>query len=86
MSGWNHPWAKRNTTNILDQEINPATEETLQSIAGMAIPQNDEIAVTYPTPETELYTYKLVTVTVATILVTYSDSTKAVLTNVKRTS
>jgi hypothetical protein len=52
----------------------------------MAIPKNDEIEVTYPTTSTELYTYKLATVTVATVLVTYSDSTKATLTNVKRTS
>ena len=44
----------------------------------------DEVAITYPTTSTELYTYKLDSTDVATVLVTYSDATKENLTNVKR--
>lgn len=44
--------------------------------------EHDEIQVTYPTGTTEVYTYKLATVTVATVTVTYSDSTKAAIVSV----
>jgi hypothetical protein len=40
--GWvNHPWTKKNTTNILDQEINPSTEETLWDILSEIVSQKD---------------------------------------------
>lgn len=42
----------------------------------------DEIQATYPTVETELYTYKLATITIGTVLVTYTNSSKKVLTSV----
>ena len=48
----------------------------------------DYIGATYPTTSSELYTYNLGGsggTTVAAILVTYSDSTKEVLTSVERT-
>lgn len=51
---------------------------------GLAPAQYDTIEVTYPTSSTELYTYKLSTVTVGTISVTYTDSTKLVLSSVTR--
>lgn len=54
----------------------------LQALRGFQIPVYDEIAVTYPTTSSELYTYKLSSSDVATITVTYSDDTKANLTGV----
>jgi len=63
-------------------QANLATEETLQSIAGMNIPKNDEIQATYPTTSSEVYTYKYQGTTVGTITVTFTDNTKAVLTSV----
>ena len=42
----------------------------------------DEIAVTYPTTTTEVFTYKLSAVTIKTITVTYTDDIKNVLTSV----
>lgn len=42
----------------------------------------DSIYATYPTTSTEQYVYKNAGVTVGTVLVTYTDSTKAVLTSV----
>lgn len=48
----------------------------------------DYIGATYPTTSSELYTYNFGGsggTTVAAILVTYSDSTKEVLTSVERT-
>jgi hypothetical protein len=44
----------------------------------------DDIQTAYPDPTTENYKYYLSTVLVATVQVTYSDSTKAVLTRVRR--
>ena len=51
---------------------------------GLAPAQYDTIEATYPTASTEVYTYKLATVTQATITVTYTDATKLVLTSVTR--
>ena len=45
-----------------------------------------KITVTYPTTSTEQYTYTQGSIAVATILVTYSDSTKETLTSVERTA
>jgi hypothetical protein len=44
----------------------------------------DEIQATYPTGDSEVYTYKNNSSTVATVTVQYSDTTKAVLTSVVR--
>jgi len=44
----------------------------------------DEIQATYPSSSTELYTYKLSSTTVASILVTYSNSSKKTLVSVAR--
>jgi hypothetical protein len=69
--------------NVAGTRISPATEETLQSIAGMEIPPYDTIEATYPDTSTEVYTYKKDSVTVGTITVTYSDPvTKQILTSV----
>lgn len=42
------------------------------NLPGLEVPSSDEIAVTYPDADTEVYTYKKDSVTVATITVTYS--------------
>lgn len=42
----------------------------------------DEIAVTYPTTTTEVYDYKLATVSLGTITVTYATSAKKDITGV----
>jgi len=44
----------------------------------------DNIAATYPDTVTEVYTYKLVAVTVATITVIYTDASKKYLVSVVR--
>lgn len=54
----------------------------ISAIKGFAIGEYDEIEAAYPTSSSETYTYKLASVTVATITVTYTDSTKAVLSSV----
>jgi hypothetical protein len=77
--------------NIIGDQINPATEETLQSLVdltaqtGIIIPESDSVYATYPTSETEVYTYKLNGSTVATLLVTYSDSTKEIFISAEKT-
>lgn len=45
----------------------------------------DEILTTFPTPESELFTYRLGGTTVQTILVTYLDSTKLTTISVQKT-
>lgn len=72
--------------NVNNTKINPATEETLQSIAGFNIPAYNQILATYPDTSTEVYTYKLSGVSVGVITVVYSDAvTKNVITSVSKT-
>lgn len=55
-------------------------------VAGGIVGVNyDQIIATYPNPVTEIYTYQLAAVTVATVTVVYTDSTKANLSTVTRT-
>lgn len=84
----NHPQGRDPAAlrNTLDVQINPATEDTLLSLvtqgisfAGLVIPKSDAVYATYPTPETEVYTFKLSGVTVGTVTVSFTDSTKNVL-------
>lgn len=42
----------------------------------------DEISASYPTQQTEIYTYKLNSNIIGTITVTYQDSSKELLTSV----
>ena len=73
--------------NVLKQDINPATEETLQAIAGFNIPVHDYIEAGYPNSTTETYTYKTGGsggTTVGTITVVYTDSTKANISSVTK--
>ena len=67
--------------------INPATEETLESVAGFNIPKYDYIGVTYPDGVTEVYAFKTggsSGTTVGTLTVVYTDSTKANLSSVTK--
>jgi hypothetical protein len=50
--------------------------------ASMVTERHDRIDVSYPSGAAEVYTYKLAGVTVATVTVTYTDSTKANLSSV----
>ena len=78
--------------NEIGDTTSPATSakqddiiSELKSISGFEIPAHDTIEATYPTDATEVYTYKDSGDTVATITVTYTDSTKEVLTSVVKT-
>jgi len=52
---------------------------------GSFVPESfNEIAVTYPTDSSEVYTYKLNSNVVAILTVSYTDSTKEILTSVVR--
>lgn len=67
--------------------INPATEETLESVAGFNIPAYDYISVAYPDAVTEVYTFKTGGsggTTVGTLTVVYTNSTKENLSNVTK--
>lgn len=60
----------------------PATEETLQSVAGLNIPKYDAGSVAYPNSVTEVYTFReggLAGTVVAEVTIVYTDSTKKYL-------
>lgn len=62
--------------------INPATEETLESVAGFNIPAYDYVGVTYPTSTSEVYVFKTGGsggITVGTLTIVYTDATKSSL-------
>jgi len=44
-----------------------------ETLPGIVVPSSDEITVTYPDEDTEVYTYKKDSVVVATITVNYTD-------------
>lgn len=73
--------------NALGSIINPATEETLESVAGFNIPAYDYIEATYPDTVTEIYVFKTGGsggVTVGTITIVYTDATKEFISNVTK--
>ena len=65
-------------TNFVD--INPATKEKQQEIidalTSFSISEHDGGSVSYPTPTQEVYTFTLNSVTVQTVTLNYTDSTK----------
>lgn len=74
----------RDASNV---RINPATEDTLEKIPGLAIPIHDYISLAQDTL-TDTYTYKTGGVggtTVATVTITYTDSAKGTISNVAKT-
>jgi hypothetical protein len=54
--------------------INPATEETLQSIVGIGIPIHDEVSLSYTGDNLTGVVYKLATATVATLTLSYTGT------------
>lgn len=68
--------------------INPATEGTLQNVAGFNIAVHDYLKVTYPTSVTEVYTFKVGGAggtTVNTLTVVYLAADKSQLDTVTKT-
>lgn len=73
--------------NSSGETINPATEETLLSVAGFSIPKYDYISASYPDNITDVYTYKIggsSGTVVCTITVVYTDLTKEFLLSVTK--
>ena len=68
-------------TNLTN--VNP--DGALRVSSGLIKVAYDSIYATYPTATTEVYTYKQSGSTVATVTVTYTTSTKDVLSSVVRT-
>lgn len=54
-------------------------------ISSLVPEQYDSIVATYPTTDSEVYTYSFKGATVAVVTVTYTDSTKAVFSSAVRT-
>lgn len=80
--------AKIKISNWLGDTINPATQETLQSVAGFNIPAYDYIEATYPTAVQEVYVYNTGGAggtTVSTVTVNYTDATKNFISNTTKT-
>lgn len=72
--------------NIVGDLLNPATEETLQSVSGFNIPAYDYIGVTTETV-TDIYVFKTggsIGTTVGTLTVEYTDSSKETLVSVTK--
>lgn len=68
--------------------INPATEETSQSIAGLNIPKYDYVAFTYNSATQTTIVFKTGGsggTTVATLVLVYTDSTQNYLSTVTKT-
>ena len=59
---------------FLDTEDGTAVRVSISG--GLAPATYDEVQVTYPTAETEVYTFKLASTTVSVVTVTYLDSSK----------
>lgn len=75
---------------IFDQNGNIITSTSAYGKQALDImpadqPLWDEILTTFPTTTTELFTYKLDTVTTQTVLVTYVDASKRVILKVEKT-
>ena len=69
-------------------QVNAATEETLQAVAGLNIPKFDYINGTETDTTTETYVFKTGGsggTTVATVVVVFSDATKTFITSITKT-
>ena len=73
-------------SNTSGTQVNPATYdkqvEMITYLTDIADDSYDTITATYPSDAVEVYTYTLSGVTVKTVTVTYTNSTKAVLSSV----
>ena len=73
-TGSNNSFQIKDSNNSI---VNPATEETLQSIAGMNLPSFDNGSAIYNDGTfTDIYTFKMGVATVATVTLVYSDATR----------
>lgn len=73
--------------NSFGTPINFATEDTLQSIAGMIGAAFDYLVVTYPTTSSEVYTFKTGGsggTTISVITIVYTDATKEFISTVTK--
>lgn len=83
-------WYERTSSRLKDALGNDITSTNPLSVTSsnaLVTELFDAIVITYPTTSTEVYTYKLgglAGTTVATITLTYTDSTKETLTSVER--
>lgn len=75
---------KTQVVNSGGSNVDFATETTLNKLTGFSIAPYNEIDYTSGTT-TDTYTYKLTGTTVATITVTWSDSTKETLVSIIKT-
>lgn len=67
--------------------VNPATEETLQGVAGLNIPKYDYASATYPTTSQDVWIFKTGGsggTTVATVTINYFDSSRVKILNVSK--
>lgn len=65
--------------NVNGEEINPATNESIEALGGLLTEAYDSISFSYPSSTEEIIYFKvggLAGVTVMTITVTYTDATK----------
>jgi hypothetical protein len=73
---------------INGDRINPAQDETVQAAAGIVTTGYDYFSVSYPSNTQEIYTFKsggASGTVVATVTITYVDSTKAQISSALRT-
>ena len=67
---------------------NPESQEPevrVSSIDGYNLGEYDELQVTYPTATTEVFTYKLSTITIGTVTITYTATNKKDIESVIKT-
>jgi len=80
---------KTKVTQVVDHAgnfVSPATEETLKALQGFQIPVHDHLALTVATT-TDTWVYKTggaAGTTVATVLITYTDSGKGTITTIAK--
>ncbi len=85
MGEFNCTWTDRASYFSAATEDNSNPIDALIPTKTMTPSNYDSIAVTYPTPTSEVYTYSLNSVQVGVVTVTYVDSTKEQVSSVVRT-
>lgn len=81
--GGGSSWVATNSAGIpMPLTLDPNGNASFVEKNKLVTVQYDGIYATYPTAPVEVYTYKAGSTTVATVTVTYTDSTKTVLTSV----
>jgi hypothetical protein len=70
--------------NTSDVPINPATDETLQAVAGLVTAHYDNLAIT-ENSDNDVIVYKHGVTTVATVTVVYTSSAKTSISTITKT-